>query len=79
MFLSRVILGHTLKRTEQTDPDNPVRRPPERMLGIPYDSILGEKRALAQDAHLDFREYIVYDRRQCYPEYVIFYRRKEIL
>jgi len=40
-----------------------------------YDSVLGESRAWESEAALDFREYIVYDRRQCYPEYIIMYSR----
>lgn len=31
--------------------------------------------ALTPEAVLAWREYIVYDRRQCYPEYVVHYRR----
>lgn len=75
MFLCRVSLGTPWIRLAATDKDKPLRRPPDRDNGQLYDSVLGESRAWDPAAALDFREYIVYDRRQCYPEYLIRYVR----
>lgn len=37
--------------------------------------MMGESKAHSPAASLNYREYIVYDRRQAYPEYLIEYRR----
>jgi len=71
MFLCRVCLGTPWIRLEATDPTKPLRRPPDREDGTPYDSVMGECKEFNPSASLAFREYIVYDRRQCYPEYII--------
>jgi len=82
MLLCRVILGDThicLKYDENKykgDPRNPVRRPPAKTEGglDLYDSILGESKKNGADL-LKYREFIVYDRRQVYPEYIVYYKR----
>jgi len=75
MLVCRVVMGSPAIQLQATNKEKPLRRPPEREDGTMYDSVLGESRAWDNDASLDFREYIVYDRRQCYPEYVILYSR----
>ena len=65
MLVSRVVLGdpHYQTRTEA------LRRPPERGglfdRGVLFDSIVANK---------DHRELIVYDHRQAYPEYIVFFK-----
>ena len=41
-----------------------------------FDSIMGESKAFG-GSHLNFREYVVYDRRQVYPAYVVSYKRRK--
>jgi len=75
LFLCRVTLGTTWARLSATDKDQPLRRPPERDDHRLFDSVLGESRAWEPSAALNYREFIVYDRRQCYAEYLIEYQR----
>lgn len=78
MFLCRVCVGTPHIRLEATDKDKPLRRPPDREdTGIPFDSVLGESAQWNKSAKLAFREFIVYDRRQCYPEYIITFKCKK--
>ena len=67
MFLSRVTLGSPL--ITQSSHNN-LRRPPERKdKHCLYDSLLGK-----MPTH-HYREFIVYDKSQCYPEFLIEYKR----
>eukprot|EP01087_Luapelamoeba_hula_P022867 TRINITY_DN8303_c2_g1_i1.p1 TRINITY_DN8303_c2_g1~~TRINITY_DN8303_c2_g1_i1.p1 ORF type:complete len:423 (+),score=50.16 TRINITY_DN8303_c2_g1_i1:194-1462(+) len=77
MLICRVTLGEPWMRLEPTDKQKPLRRPPERDNGYLFDSVIGESRAHNSDACLDFREFIVYDRRQAYPEYIVHYSRSK--
>lgn len=70
MLVARVTMGNPWVRYESTDKVNPLRRAPE-----PYDSVLGESKAHSRRAKLKYREMIVYDRRQCYAEYILWYKR----
>eukprot|EP01101_Sappina_pedata_P002842 TRINITY_DN13058_c0_g1_i1.p1 TRINITY_DN13058_c0_g1~~TRINITY_DN13058_c0_g1_i1.p1 ORF type:complete len:501 (+),score=156.93 TRINITY_DN13058_c0_g1_i1:228-1505(+) len=73
MFVSRVALGTTWVRLVATDSSNPMRRPPQRVgSACPlYDSVMGQSKAHDKQAKLPYREFIVYDRQQCYPEYIV--------
>jgi len=82
MILCRVILGdiHIAPKYDQEKykgtKDKPVRRPPsksENALEL-YDSVLGESKLHGGDT-LNYREFIVYDRFQVYPEYIIYFDR----
>jgi len=84
LLLCRVVLGdvHLALKYESSvykgDSRYPVRRPPAKTdatLGELYDSILGESKEYGGDS-LQYREFIVYDRHQVYPEYVIHFKRK---
>jgi len=67
MLLCRVCLGEVF-RLEDFDPAGE-----RHVLGSPvYDSLLGDREAKVKT----FREFIVYDEDQVYPEYVILYRRR---
>jgi len=59
MLLCRVVLGNILE-IEGTDP-----RGEERVVGTSNDSLLGTT---------DAREFVIYDIRQAYPEYVMYYK-----
>eukprot|EP01119_Soliformovum_irregulare_P014845 TRINITY_DN4097_c0_g1_i1.p1 TRINITY_DN4097_c0_g1~~TRINITY_DN4097_c0_g1_i1.p1 ORF type:complete len:497 (-),score=101.57 TRINITY_DN4097_c0_g1_i1:89-1579(-) len=83
MFLCRVLLGdmhiainYNSKKYKGTDLRWPVRRPPpisEDSFEL-YDSVMGESKENGGDV-LQYREFIVYDRYQVYPEYLIYYER----
>ena len=66
MILARVCLGTTQQVTSSQD----IRRPAERTNsnGILYDSITGQ-------LHGKYVERVVFDRCQCYPEFIIEYAR----
>src|SRR5690554_5341375 len=67
MFLSRVTLGSPFHT--QTAHKN-HRRPPERQdKNCLFDSLVGKLPSMR------YREFIVYDRSQCYPEFLIEYKR----
>ncbi|EFC38991.1 TCCD-inducible-PARP-like domain-containing protein [Naegleria gruberi] len=72
MFLCRVVLGRQIYYTPMGMTNQ--RRPPEingsnRRV---YDSVIGQ----SNSSNSSYREFIVYDRYQCYPEYLIKYRRE---
>eukprot|EP00759_Apiculatamorpha_spiralis_P010308 PhF_6_TR17085/c0_g1_i1/m.26228 len=86
IFLSRVLLGHPCKgdntsndsmgdgSSNKIDVRLNERIPPERpeeLGGGRYDSIVG----VPSLATSKYREFVVYDRTQCYPEYLLVYRR----
>lgn len=57
------------------DKQHPVRRPPKKENATQlYDSVMGESRKYGGD-QLNYREFIVYEGGQAYPEYVIRYKR----
>jgi hypothetical protein len=72
IFLCRVLLGRQIHHTPANMSQQ--RRPPE----IPhansrvYDSVVGKSNA----SNSAYREFIVYDRNQCYPEFLIKYKRQ---
>eukprot|EP00760_Papus_ankaliazontas_P008348 PhM_4_TR1373/c0_g1_i1/m.103961/K10799/TNKS; tankyrase len=77
MLLCRVTLGdpHVLLAATSSSSE-PLRRPPVNpKTSRPFDSILGESKSHNASASLAFREYIVFDRRQVYPEFIIEYSR----
>jgi hypothetical protein len=51
-----------------------VRRPPIRINGDLYDSVMGESKKYSGDS-LQYREFILYQPDQAYPEYVIHFKR----
>ena len=70
MFLGRVCLGYP-HHTARSMPN--TRRPPEmtqHIPGRPFDSILADVGATK------YREFIVYDKAQTYPEYLIEFTRQ---
>jgi len=71
MFLVRGVLGTPWVRYVATDQENPMRRPPARPSGLLYDSVMGEAKKNDTQARLQYREFILYDRQQCYPEYLL--------
>ena len=67
MFLCRVTLGSPF-HTQQSH--NNLRRPPERSdKKCLWDSLVGKIPAMR------YREFIVYDKFQCYPEFLIEYKQ----
>ncbi|KAH3833545.1 uncharacterized protein LOC127877602 isoform X2 [Dreissena polymorpha] len=78
MFLMRMLLGHCFICTDQNHPHKYRRAPcckckrddcKEHFDSGNYDSVVGDNKKL-------FREFIVYERDQCYPEYLITYERR---
>ncbi|EFC39622.1 TCCD-inducible-PARP-like domain-containing protein [Naegleria gruberi] len=72
LFLCRVLLGRQIYYTPKRMTNE--RRPPEingtnRRV---FDSVIGNSNA----SNSAYRELIVYDRYQCYPEYIIKYKRQ---
>ena len=67
MFLARVCLGTYFHTTNTL---NNMRRPPQRNKGdyMLYDSVTGTSNV--------YNEFVVYDRKQCYPEYLIEFKRE---
>jgi len=81
MLLCRVILGdvHIAMKYDtkiyKGTKEKPVRRPPSKSNNEElYDSVMGESKLHGGDT-LNYREFIVYDRLQVYPEYVIYFNR----
>lgn len=80
MFICRVCLG-TPYRTGK--PQQELRRPPCLLEDTTacahprFDSLIGLKSSDSQKSFLQkYREFIVYDRNQCYPEFLVTYRRE---
>ncbi|CAF2616047.1 unnamed protein product [Rotaria sp. Silwood2] len=76
IILYRTILGdvHIVKQYKKDiyrgiDKHHPVRRPPKKQnLEELYDSVMGECKKYGGD-RLNYREFIIYDGGQAYPEY----------
>ena len=62
ILVCRVVLGSACKMLKPTDKTNPLRRPPEKLDGRQYDSVMGESRKWDPNASVEFREFIIYDR-----------------
>eukprot|EP01117_Protostelium_nocturnum_P011939 TRINITY_DN4368_c0_g1_i1.p1 TRINITY_DN4368_c0_g1~~TRINITY_DN4368_c0_g1_i1.p1 ORF type:complete len:634 (+),score=161.77 TRINITY_DN4368_c0_g1_i1:256-2157(+) len=83
LLLCRVILGdvHIAKTYDEAiykgTTNAPARRPPVKRQETHelFDSILGESTMHDKNAHLKFREMVVYNRSQVYPEYIVHYKR----
>lgn len=74
IFLSRVIMGVPfVTLTSQSN----LKRPPQRSGLILYNSVLAECQETGhKTAQLQrYREFIVYDRKQTYPEFLITFKR----
>lgn len=71
IFLARVCLGSPYRTSSA---HNDFRRPPSIPGGSGrlFDSVLYEGAGLTVGK---YREFVVYDRRACYPEYLIEYQR----
>jgi len=71
LMLCRVAMGTPVRVSE---PRNDLRIPPLRVEGDAsqgrYDSLLGHV------MQVKYREFVVYDRAQCYPEYIVEYKRR---
>lgn len=87
MIIARVVLGDThvcLEYSEEKykglDKNRPVRRPPlkDEETGRLFDSVLGESIANGGNT-LKYREVIVYDQAQAYPEYIVYYQRVPLM
>mmetsp|Transcript_31851 Transcript_31851/g.101631 ORF Transcript_31851/g.101631 Transcript_31851/m.101631 type:complete len:1006 (-) Transcript_31851:99-3116(-) len=73
MFLVRAVLGMPY---EAEHPMPNTRLPPASADSRPHDSVIGVTRSTHPSAFLHkYREFIVYDRRQTYPEFLIEFRR----
>uniref|UniRef100_A0A6T7TA30 Poly [ADP-ribose] polymerase n=1 Tax=Hanusia phi TaxID=3032 RepID=A0A6T7TA30_9CRYP len=73
MFLVRAALGSPYEATRSM---KQLRRPPARAGTRLYDSVLAVTKETHPDAFLErHREFVVYDRRQAYPEFLIELRR----
>lgn len=86
MIVSRVILGNAYLCENyyndiacfqlQEGDLSPVQLLSQRDNTI-YDSILAESKETGYDqSGLRYREVIVYDRSQCYPEFIVYYKRR---
>ena len=85
MFLTKVILGHSYIAQRG---DSQMKRPPcvhhctgkcEHKKSEFYDSVMGTHvidRKTNKLRRLLFREFIIFEKRQCYPTYIITYVRK---
>eukprot|EP01089_Gocevia_fonbrunei_P012818 TRINITY_DN3127_c0_g1_i1.p1 TRINITY_DN3127_c0_g1~~TRINITY_DN3127_c0_g1_i1.p1 ORF type:complete len:112 (+),score=18.19 TRINITY_DN3127_c0_g1_i1:212-547(+) len=86
MLIARVTLGdfHVCQQylpvPYKVDPNGQaVRIAPEksaRQSKSHFDSVIGETCARGAVTPLKYREYIVYDRTQAYPEYLVTYTRR---
>jgi len=65
MIYSRVLLGHACLTSQGLAK---VRRAPDRQPNVPFDSVL------ASGGTQVHREFIVYDRHQTYPEFIIYFK-----
>lgn len=82
IILYRTVLGdvHIVKQYRKEiyrgiDKQHPVRRPPSKENSNElYDSVMGECKNYGGD-RLNYREFVLYDADQAYPEYVIQYKR----
>ena len=81
IILYRTVLGdvHVAKTYDKKmyrgDDKRRVRRPPlKNNSGVLYDSVMGESKTHGGDL-LKYREFILYESHQAYPEYVIRFRR----
>eukprot|EP00049_Salpingoeca_infusionum_P009433 m.157383 g.157383 ORF g.157383 m.157383 type:complete len:1323 (+) comp14335_c0_seq9:504-4472(+) len=73
MLICRVTLG------DMAVVDKPVQRqrPPTKPNGELYDSVVVQSKRESKDAVLHrFRECVIYEPRQCYPEIIVKYRRE---
>ena len=75
MLLCRVLLGRIKVCKVYREEDYKQQHQPLQQRDAPYDSVLGEDMQHGGDA-LSFREIVVYDPAQIYPEFVVHYRRK---
>ena len=71
MLYCRVVMGEpymtaTHHSDERRPPDNPSTP------GLPFDSIFAEK-GVGNSGTQAQNEYIVFDNRQCYPEFIVWY------
>jgi len=80
LILCRVALGdvHIALKYDQDKykgtTERPVRLAPLKANGKRYDAVLGESLQNGGDT-LRFREIVIYDRYQVYPEYLVAYKR----
>jgi len=72
MFLCRVAMGQQIHYANGHA--SRMRRPPEvpNGNGRAYDSVIGQSNASSSS----YREFIVYDGNQCYPEFLVKYKRE---
>ncbi|EFC41845.1 predicted protein [Naegleria gruberi] len=72
LLLCRVVMGRQIHFTKQVM--NNQRRPPEisGSNNRVYDSVIGQSNTSTNS----YREFIVYDKCQCYPEFIIKYKRQ---
>jgi len=71
MLLSRVVLG-AVNYVDDLDPSTRAKELQESCTSGTYDSIIGDREKVRKT----FREFVVFDNHQIYPEYIILYRRK---
>jgi len=69
-----MLLVNMIRQLTKVNQKKPVRRPPLKLNSMDtYDSVLGESKI--HGGALNYREFVVYDRYQVYPEYVISFDR----
>lgn len=71
MLLSRVVLG-AVNYVDDLDPSTRAKELQESCMSGTYDSIIGDREKVRKT----FREFVVFDSHQVYPEYIISYRRR---
>jgi len=81
MFILRALLGdfHRVGKYDEAiykgTKEKPIRRPPQKPNStVLYDSIVAEPEKYG--GCVKWREFIIYDRHQVYPEYLVHYKRK---
>eukprot|EP00418_Pyrodinium_bahamense_P050546 CAMPEP_0179164260 /NCGR_PEP_ID=MMETSP0796-20121207/80598_1 /TAXON_ID=73915 /ORGANISM="Pyrodinium bahamense, Strain pbaha01" /LENGTH=165 /DNA_ID=CAMNT_0020866685 /DNA_START=29 /DNA_END=523 /DNA_ORIENTATION=- len=72
ILLARVALGNAYVARQALPPT--LSCPPDSGAALPFDSVIGEKRE--QGGVVDHREYVIYDRYQALPAYIVEYRHR---
>lgn len=81
MLVCRVTLGDTLVEKQYRGNYNPTdywfgrRTEPDKPNGGIFNGVIGESKKNG-GSDLVYREYVVYESSQVYPEYVVYFKRK---
>ena len=83
LLLCRVCLGDPLIEKDYRGNSGPGdfwyqrRSEPSKTNGFIYQSVIGESKENYKKSSLKLREYIIYESKQVYAEYKVFYKRKK--